>query len=197
MFFRRPAMLPSLACHALAIFWLGVMAGFFWTYSANVNFATLEMDGVTYARVQSALNRNVRHAMFFGFFFGPPLLCALALGMDWRAHRTLWWRSLLLAGLLYGLGIVVFTAQVNLPLNAYTESWNPLALPLDWALTRERWNAANLWRSVASAAAFGLALAALCARAAAQSSANSAAAASSSAATRRESERGPAACSAR
>ncbi|WP_164546887.1 MULTISPECIES: DUF1772 domain-containing protein [unclassified Variovorax] len=196
MFLRRPAVLPSLACHALAIFWLGVMAGFFWTYSANVNFATLEMDGATYARVQSGLNRNVRHAMFFGFFFGPPLLCALALATAWASRRAGWWRCLLLAGVLYGLGIVVFTAQVNLPLNAYTESWNPLALPPDWAQTRERWNAANLWRAVASALAFGLALAALCARAV-QSSANNAAAASSSAATRRESVRGPAAFSAR
>ncbi|MGJ7583479.1 anthrone oxygenase family protein, partial [Variovorax sp. RHLX14] len=193
----------SLMCHALAIFWLGVMAGFFWTYSANVNFATLQMDGATYALVQSSLNRNVRHAMFFGFFFGPPLLCTLAVGAAWAARREGWWWCLLLAGVLYGLGIVVFTAQVNLPLNAYTESWNPQALPSDWAQTRLRWNAANLWRTVASALAFGLALAALCARAAvattaaAQSSANSALAASSSAATRCESERGPAAASAR
>ncbi|WP_295980909.1 DUF1772 domain-containing protein [uncultured Variovorax sp.] len=196
---RNPAAPLPLACHALAVFWLGVMAGFFWTYSANVNFATLEMDGATYASVQSALNRNVRHAMFFGFFFGPPLLCGLALAVDWRAHGAGWWRCLLLAGLLYGLGIVLFTAQVNLPLNAYTESWSPLALPSDWALTRERWNAANLWRAVASALAFGLGLAALCLRAmaAAQSSANIAAAASSSAARRREPEPGPAACSAR
>jgi anti-sigma-K factor RskA len=66
--------------------------------------------------------------------------------------------------MLSGLGIVVFTAQVNLPLNAYTESWNPQALPADWARTRERWNAANLWRSVASAIAFVLAVAALAAR---------------------------------
>ncbi|WP_418125282.1 anthrone oxygenase family protein [Variovorax sp. 160MFSha2.1] len=196
---RNPAAPLPLAFHALAVFWLGAMAGFFWTYSANVNFATLEMDGATYALVQSGLNRNVRHAMFFGFFFGPPLLCALALATDWRACRAGWWRCLLLAGVLYGLGIVLFTAQVNLPLNAYTESWNPQALPPDWAQTRLRWNAANLWRTVASALAFGLGLAALCLRAtaAAQSSANSAAAASSSAATLRESERGPAACSAR
>ncbi|SOD29223.1 Uncharacterized membrane protein [Variovorax sp. YR752] len=199
MFFHPSTIRLSLACHALAIFWLGVMAGFFWTYSANVNFATLQMDGATYALVQSSLNRNVRHAMFFGFFFGPPLLCALAVGTAWTARREGWWWCLLLAGVLYGLGIVVFTAQVNLPLNVYTESWNPQALPSDWAQTRSRWNAANLWRTVAAALAFGLALAALCARAvtAAQSSANSALAASSSAATRCESERGPAAASAR
>jgi uncharacterized membrane protein len=155
----------SLGLHAMAVFWLGLMTGFFWTYSANVNFATLQMDGSTYALVQSSLNRNVRHAMFFCFFFGAPMLCALAVLAAWPARRERWLWCLGLAGALYALGIVVFTAQVNLPLNVYTESWNPQALPADWARTRERWNAANLWRAVASAATFALALLALCMRA--------------------------------
>ena len=42
-----------------------------------------------------------------------------------------------MAGLLYLLGIVVFTAQVSLPLNHYTESWDPRC-QTDWAATRER-----------------------------------------------------------
>jgi len=163
--FRFPPMALQLALHALAVFWLGLMAGFFWTYSANVNFATLQMDGSTYALVQSSLNRNVRHAMFFGFFFGPPLFCALAVLAAWPARREHWLWCLATAGVLYALGIVLFTAQVNLPLNAYTESWDPRALPPDWARTRERWNAANLWRTWAGAVAFALALAALCMRA--------------------------------
>jgi uncharacterized membrane protein len=162
-FFSSTAL--QLGLHGLTVFWLGLMAGFFWTYSANVNFATLQMDGSTYALVQSSLNRNVRHAMFFSFFFGPPLLCALTVLAAWPRRRERWLWCLGLAGVLYALGIVVFTARVNLPLNAYTESWNPQALPSDWAQTRERWNAANLWRTVASAAAFALALFALCVRA--------------------------------
>lgn len=166
--FRSAPMAVQLGLHALAIFWLGLMAGFFWAYSANVNFATLQMDGSTYAVVQSSLNRHVRHAMFFVFFFGPLPWSALAVLAAWRSRRERWPWLLAAAGVLYGLGIVVFTAQVNLPLNAYTESWNPQALPPDWALTRERWNSANLWRAWASATAFALALAALamrCARA--------------------------------
>lgn len=162
--FLFPPMSLQLALHALAVFCLGLMAGFFWAYSANVNFATLQMDGSTYAQVQSSLNRNVRHAMFFGFFFGPPLLCALAALVAWPAWRERWLWCLVAAGLLYALGIVLFTARVNLPLNAYTESWDPHALPSDWAQVRARWNAANLWRAWASAAALALALAAFCMR---------------------------------
>ena len=88
----------SLIPHALAVLWLGLMAGFFGTYSANVNLALLQMDGATYATVQSAFNRNVRHALFFTLFFGPPLWCALAMGTAWREHRGLWWRLLALVG---------------------------------------------------------------------------------------------------
>ncbi|KQO26598.1 hypothetical protein ASF11_02605 [Acidovorax sp. Leaf76] len=148
----------ALAPHALAVLWLGLMAGFFGTYSANVNLALLQMDGAIYATVQSALNRNVRHALFFTLFFGPPLWCALALATAWREHRAGWWRGLGLVGAAYGLGIMFFTQQVNLPLNHTTESWTPQALPADWADVRDRWNAANLWRAGLSLAAFAAAL---------------------------------------
>ena len=40
----------------------------------------------------------------------------------------------------YALGIVLFTRQVNLPLNHLTESWTPATLPADWAGVRDAWN---------------------------------------------------------
>lgn len=149
----------------LAVFSLGIMAGFFGTYSGNVNLATLELDGPTYALVQSAFNRNVRHALFFAFFFGPPLCCALALAGAWRA-RPGWWWLLGLVGLAYALGIVFFTREVNLPLNQLTESWTPTTVPADWSGTRDAWNRANAWRAGCSALLFALSLVALTWRAA-------------------------------
>lgn len=155
--------MPALAIapHFLAVVWLGLMAGFFGTYSGNVNFAMLQMDGATYATVQSALNRNVRHALFFALFFGPPLWGALALATGWARRREGWWPTLVAVMLAYALGIIVFTQQVNLPLNATTEAWDPQALPVDWVQVRALWNAANLWRALLSLAAFVLALATL------------------------------------
>lgn len=148
----------QLLLHALAALWLGLMAGFFWTYSANVNLAMLQMDGATYATVQSAFNRNVRHGLFFAFFFGPPVWCALALLSAWASRHQVWWWCLAGAGVAYLLGIVFFTQQVNLPLNQTTEAWNPQALPADWAQVRDRWNAANLWRTGVNGAAFVVAV---------------------------------------
>ena len=147
-----PAMLTplrplSLCLQLLTVLLLGLMAGFFATYSANINLATLELDGSTYAQVQSAFNRNVRHAGFFLCFFGPVPLGLLALLTSWAQRQATWWWWLALTVCVYALGIVFFTRQVNLPLNYQTESWLLHAIPPDWAQVRNYWNQANLWRS--------------------------------------------------
>ncbi|MEZ5705035.1 MAG: DUF1772 domain-containing protein [Burkholderiaceae bacterium] len=147
----------SLGCQALSLLAMGIMAGFFWTYSINVNLAMLEMDGPVYATVQSAFNRHVRHPLFFAFFFGPAPLAFAAMATSWSQRQRTWWRLLGLAALGYALGIVWFTKAVNLPLNHTTESWSPSALPVDWAATRDAWNRANDWRAIASGALFVLA----------------------------------------
>jgi uncharacterized membrane protein len=152
----------SFSFHILAVVWFGIMAGFFATYSFNVNFATQQMDGASYAIVQSSLNRNVRHSLFFVFFFLAPLWCILAIATDWQ--RRGWCLLLSVAALLYLGGIIFLTREVNLPLNAYTESWNPGALPPDWEQTRRAWSQANMWRSGASATAFVLSVLALALR---------------------------------
>ena len=151
----------SLTAQLLTVLVLGLMAGFFATYSANVNLATLELDGPTYTQVQSAFNRNVRHAGFFACFFGPLPLGLIALALAWTERRATWWRLLALTVLAYALGIVLFTREVNLPLNHLTESWTPATLPPDWASVREAWNRANLWRSGLNGVLFAISLIAL------------------------------------
>ena len=148
----------SLAVQLLTVFALGIMAGFFGTYSANVNLATLQLDGPTYAMVQSGFNRHVRHALFFAFFFGPLPLGLLALATGWRQRQRAWWWLMAATVLAYALGIVWFTREVNLPLNQLTESWTPATLPTDWATVREAWNRANLLRAVLSAGLFAFGL---------------------------------------
>ncbi len=150
---------------AVATLIFGIMAGFFWTYTFNVNLAMLEVDGATYATVQSLFNENVRHLMFFAFFFGGGAFSVLALLGNWRRWKTASFWLLAAACVIYVLGVIVFTAQVNLPLNAYTESWDPQSLPDDWASVRAQWNSANAVRVVTSGLAFVLGLLSLTIRA--------------------------------
>lgn len=140
---------------------LGVMAGFFWTYSINVNLAMLQVDGAVYAQVQSLFNQNVRHGMFFTFFFGGGAFTFLALITHIKHFRSLRFWLICAAVLVYILGIIFFTREINLPLNYYTESWNPQALPDDWQQVRAQWNQANNLRVITSMAAFILSLVAM------------------------------------
>jgi uncharacterized membrane protein len=149
------------SARVLAVLVLGIMAGFFWTYSVNVAPALLQVNGETYAQVQSLLNVNVRHWMFFACFFGGGALTALALLVNYQHWQSPAFWLLALAGLIYIVGIIVFTKVVNLPLNYYTESWNPTALPSDWEQVRTSWNTANAWRVLSSGVAFVLGLIAL------------------------------------
>ncbi|MEM7117354.1 MAG: DUF1772 domain-containing protein [Chloroflexota bacterium] len=137
---------------------LGVMTGFFWTYTFNVNRAMLQVDGPTYATVQSLFNQNVRHAIFFLFFMGGGVFTLVALAGNWRHWRTPSFWLLATAVLVYIIGVIIYTSNVNLPLNAYTESWDAQNLPADWSLVRDQWNAANAVRVGTSGTAFVLAL---------------------------------------
>jgi uncharacterized membrane protein len=152
---------------ALAAFASAIMAGFFYAYTFKVNLAMLLVDGETYAIMQSLFNVNVRHVMFFIFFFGTGAVAAVAVAANWQHYRQLSFWLIVAAGLLYIFGIIVFTANVNLPLNYYTESWNPQALPQDWQATRDAWNQANAFRVFISFTAPGLYLTAFVTRASA------------------------------
>lgn len=148
----------------LLILILGVMAGFFWTYTFNINQAMLQVSADYYATMQSLFNVNVRNAMFFSFFFGGGLFGVLAvlLNLTHRKHISFW--LIIAATLTYILGIIVFTREVNLPLNYYTESWDPQNLPADWQSIRDQWNQANAIRVGTSLTAFLLAILALVSR---------------------------------
>ncbi len=150
---------------AIVTLLVGVMAGFFYTYTINVNLAMMQVDGETYAIVQSLLNENVRHWMFFIFFFGSGAMAVLTVIVNWRHYKQISFWLIVIAGLVYIFGIIAYTGSVNLPLNAYTESWNPTALPVDWEATRDAWNQANAIRVGTSGLSFILYLASFVIRA--------------------------------
>lgn len=150
---------------ALAILVFGYMAGFFWTYTFNVNLAMLQVNGETYAIMQSLFNENVRHVPFYLLFFGGGFVPVLAIVVNLKKWQHISFWLIVIAAIVYILGIIFYTRNVNLPLNYYTESWNPNNVPLDWVETRDSWNAANAFRVVTSTASFGLSVVALMLRA--------------------------------
>ncbi len=139
---------------SLFIIMSGIMAGFFWTYTFSVNPAMLQVSGEYYATVQSLFNVHVRNPMFFTFFFGTGAVGVVVclLNLPHRGHWSFW--LIIAATLVYILGVIVYTRQVNLPLNYDTESWDPKNLPAHWEAVRSQWNSANAIRVITSGAAF-------------------------------------------
>ena len=153
---------------ALSILVFGYMAGLFWTYTFNVNLAMLQVDGKTYAIMQSLFNENIRHVPFFLLFFSGGFVPVLAVVLNLKNWKQLSFWLIVIAAVVYILGIIFYTRNVNLPLNYYTESWDPSSLPLDWAETRDSWNAANAFRVGTSTTSFVMAVMALLIRACGQ-----------------------------
>jgi uncharacterized membrane protein len=76
--------------------------------------------------------------------FGGGQFPLLALAANHQHWRTPAFWLMVAAAAVYVPRIIVFTREVNLPLNAYTESWDATRMPLDWAQTRDAWNDANI-----------------------------------------------------
>ncbi len=159
--FNQKRELIVLGTIAITVVVLGIMAGFFWSYTFNVNLAMLQVSGETYATVQTLFNQKVRHFMFFVFFFGGGLLPVIAISANIRHRKTLSFWLIAIAALVYIVGVIAFTKQVNLPISYFTESWQPANLPDNWAATRDAWNQANAVRVGTSFLAFVMALLAL------------------------------------
>lgn len=147
--------------NALFIIWilmLGVISGFFYTYSINVSRAFMEVDADTYAIMQSLCNINVRHSLFYIFFFGTPLIGSICLFSSYKDFKKSYYIITIFTLLLYMFGIIIFTKIINLPLNVYTESWVVGNVPNDWEEVRNRWNFANHIRTGISLICFTLTL---------------------------------------
>jgi len=140
------------SCLAVAL--LGLMAGFFFAFTIDVAPAMTHLDAATYITTQQWINQVVRNIPFAVAYFGSTAIAlvpaAVALARGQRALALAW----LALGLVYFGAVFWVTRSINIPINNAVAQWNPLAPPADWALLRDRWNEANLWRAVASAGCF-------------------------------------------
>lgn len=132
----------------------GLIAGFFFAFSADVNLATAELGAEDYVRVQQLINLKVRNGAFALVYFGAALVPAALLAVSWRQWRT---RSYLIAAtgyLLYLAGAFIITREINVPINNAMAAWNPGDVPATWTAMRDRWNDANLFRTAIAILSF-------------------------------------------
>lgn len=119
---------------------LGLMAGFFYSYSVSV------MPGLNHAQPQVAiatmqsLNITIRNPTFFVTFFLTIPVGLVGALLLWRNHQkraSIW---LALASLIYLFGAVIPTGMINVPMN---DALGIQSVPTEFAA------ASDLWRSYA------------------------------------------------
>ncbi|MFH9727154.1 DUF1772 domain-containing protein [Streptomyces sp. NPDC017254] len=136
----------------------GLVAGVWFAYVCSVMPALARSDDRVFAEVMRNINDVIQNPLFFGVFFGAPVLTAVA-AWQYRATRARAWTF---AGLALSVAVFLVTSAVNVPLN------DALATIKDLSAARDAfegpWVAWNIARAVLSTAAFVCLLRALTTR---------------------------------
>jgi uncharacterized membrane protein len=154
----------QLTAEVLTVCWLGTMAGFFFAFAVDVAPAMTHLDGPGYITTQQWINKVVRSLVFGAFYFGSavlPFVAAATTAWVGQRGRALLW--LVIAALYFG-AVFWLTRSINIPINNDVATWQPALPPPNWAEVRDRWNDANLARTVAAMASFAASVALLAAR---------------------------------
>ena len=133
----------------------GLMAGFFFAFSATVMWALGRIQPASGVAAMQAINVVVLNPLFLGTFFGTALL-SLVLDIvaliDWSAP----WSGYLVAGsLLYFVGTFLVTLLFNVPLKNRLAAVKPDSVEgkAVWTHYLRVWTAWNHVRTVAPLAA--------------------------------------------
>lgn len=134
----------------------GLMAGVFGLYQHSIMQGLARTDDRTFVGAFQAVDRALYNPWFMGSFFGALLLTGAAAFLN-PGRRVLPW--VLVALVLY-LVVVVITLAINVPLNDALRAAGDPDQIADLAAVRERfnegrWLAFNLFRTIATTAAFG------------------------------------------
>jgi uncharacterized membrane protein len=136
----------------------GVMAGVFALYAHTIMPGLGKTDDRTFVGAFQAIDRAIINPWFIPVFFGALILTAIAavLSLGEERNDALPWA---VAAFVLYLPVVVITMRVNVPLNdAIKAAGDPDSIDLAavrQAFNEPRWRRWNLFRTLASTAAFG------------------------------------------
>ncbi|MEM9462687.1 MAG: anthrone oxygenase family protein [Myxococcota bacterium] len=141
----------------------GVMAGIYFAFSTFVMKALAGIPRTAGIAAMQSINEVIVSSAFLPLFFGTSLLGAGLAGWSLTQWGGPGASLLLVGGLVYVLGMFVCTAVFNVPLNDALAAVEPDGFGSAelWSAYLERWTLWNHVRTVASAVACGLFIAAI------------------------------------
>ncbi|NLS13772.1 DUF1772 domain-containing protein [Vibrio sp. SM6] len=143
----------------------GLMVGLFWSHSQHIGVALAQLDGKTFAQVQSVLHVRHRQLESSLLFFGTAIVMMIAVIVNVSCWNSSSFWLMALAALIYFVGVLYVTRQFTHPLAMVIDSWDHNALPTDWQQVRAKWLYAQQFRFVTAAVAFTACMSAIVLRA--------------------------------
>jgi len=152
----------KLSTLVLTILFTGLSAGLCFTWSNAVTTGIGRLDDLGYLSAFQQMNRTILNPMFFIVFFGSLLLNLVNIYLFKSTSSTIIW-LLILATVIYFLGVVLITIFGNVPLNEMLDKADLNSASVEELRNlREsfevKWNRLHLIRTLASAISFLLLL---------------------------------------
>ena len=140
----------------------GLVAGLLYGYACSVNPGLHKLGNKEYLSAMQSINTAILNPVFFTTFMGSLVMfCFTAFQL--RTRQTEAFYCILIAMLIYMIGVFGVTIFVNVPLNNRLASFNISAASERElfgmrAIFEKRWNTFHLIRTIASVAAFVLSI---------------------------------------
>lgn len=94
-----------------------LVAGLLFGYSCSVNPGLNRLPDASYLAAMQSINRAIQNPLFFLIFLGTLVLLPLSTWVQYSQPSTTRFWLLLLASIVYGIGVFGVTAVGNVPLN--------------------------------------------------------------------------------
>lgn len=132
-----------------------IMAGLFFSYSFSVNPGLGKLPDAEYLSAMQSINRAIQNPVFFFCFFGTLVLLPVSAYLHFTQPISKQFLFLLLAAVVYIIGVFGVTVFGNVPLNEALDKFNihsatKEAMAAQRALFENRWNNLNAIRTVSS-----------------------------------------------
>lgn len=137
----------------------GLSAGLFYAYSCSVNPGLGKLADAEYLRAMQEINKAILNPAFFASFIGSVVVLGITTWLSYSGHHPFQLKMLLIATVIYLVGVFGLTVVGNVPLNESLADFNigsatENEIALQRKLFEQPWNKFHAIRTFCSFAAF-------------------------------------------
>jgi uncharacterized membrane protein len=120
------------------------MAGLFFAWSFSVMLGLAKLSDKEFIAAMQSMNREIQNPVFFLFFFGATIFLPISVAFHYQTPLSATFWLLLIATVIYLVGVMGVTFLGNIPLNNVLDSFKLDGATAD-AIATQRANFERTW----------------------------------------------------